>query len=174
MKALSIRQPWLWAILHANKRLENRDWPGCSYRGPVLLHASKSVGTLEEFGDAVHALECNSCPGPVPLRRWNEFCRDMIQVRGDGRFGWRPAPALLRGGIVGRARIVGVIRDERDLAAYAANTPGGEAQRAWWWAGGFALVLADVEPLPFVPWRGSLGLFDVPEEAFQLPGRRVS
>ena len=24
MKALTIRQPWLWAILHAGKRIENR------------------------------------------------------------------------------------------------------------------------------------------------------
>ena len=26
MKALSIRQPWAWAILHAGKDIENRDW----------------------------------------------------------------------------------------------------------------------------------------------------
>lgn len=24
--ALSIRQPWAWAILHAGKDIENRDW----------------------------------------------------------------------------------------------------------------------------------------------------
>jgi hypothetical protein len=33
-----------------------------------------------------------------------------------------------------------------------------------WYAGVFALVLADVEPLPFIPWKGSLGLFDVPDD----------
>ena len=26
MKALSIRQPWAWLILHAGKDIENRDW----------------------------------------------------------------------------------------------------------------------------------------------------
>ena len=39
MKALSVRAPWWWAILHG-KPVENRDWQ-TNYRGEVLLHASK-------------------------------------------------------------------------------------------------------------------------------------
>jgi hypothetical protein len=39
---LSIRQPWAWAILHAGKDVENRSWR-TSYRGPLLIHASKRV-----------------------------------------------------------------------------------------------------------------------------------
>lgn len=38
MKALSINQPWAWAILHGGKDIENRDWP-TKYRGDVLIHA---------------------------------------------------------------------------------------------------------------------------------------
>ena len=38
MKAISINQPWAWAILHAGKDIENRDWP-TKYRGDVLIHA---------------------------------------------------------------------------------------------------------------------------------------
>lgn len=41
MKALSIRQPWAWAILYAGKQVENRSWP-TTYRGPILIHASKT------------------------------------------------------------------------------------------------------------------------------------
>ncbi len=41
-----------------------------------------------------------------------------------------------------------------------------------WYAGGFALVLADVEPVPFIPWRGSLGFFDVPDEVIVEAVRR--
>lgn len=41
MKAVSIHQPWAWAILHAGKDIENRSWP-TSCRGPLLIHASKS------------------------------------------------------------------------------------------------------------------------------------
>ena len=39
MKALSVRAPWWWAILHG-KPVENRDWP-TKLRGRVWLHAGK-------------------------------------------------------------------------------------------------------------------------------------
>ena len=39
MKALSVRAPWWYAILHG-KPIENRDWY-TAMRGRVLLHASK-------------------------------------------------------------------------------------------------------------------------------------
>lgn len=159
MKALSIRQPWAWAILNADKRLENRDWAGCAYRGAVLLHASKSVGTRDEFDDAVETILAIANPAAGAERI--AFLRTLaaMQIGGRGYHHaeghWVPAPELRRGGIVGRARIHSVIRGGSDLSA---------DQRAWW-AGGFALVLADVEPLPFVPCKGALGFFDVPDYA---------
>ena len=39
--ALSLRQPWAWAILYAGKRIENRTW-ATSYRGRIRLHAAKT------------------------------------------------------------------------------------------------------------------------------------
>jgi hypothetical protein len=39
-KALSIRAPWWWFILHGRKDIENRDW-ATGYRGRVYIHASK-------------------------------------------------------------------------------------------------------------------------------------
>jgi hypothetical protein len=39
MKALSIRQPWAWAILYAGKDIENRTRP-FKHRGPMLIQAS--------------------------------------------------------------------------------------------------------------------------------------
>lgn len=47
MKALSIRQPWAWLILHAGKDIENRDWY-TALRGRVLIHAGKGM-TREEY-----------------------------------------------------------------------------------------------------------------------------
>lgn len=38
MKALSIRQPWAWAILHGGKDVENRSWR-TQHRGSLLIHA---------------------------------------------------------------------------------------------------------------------------------------
>lgn len=46
MKALSIRQPWAWAICYAGKDIENREWY-TSYRGNILIHASK---TIDNYG----------------------------------------------------------------------------------------------------------------------------
>lgn len=42
MRALSIRQPWAWLIVHGHKDVENRSWP-TSYRGPLIIHASATV-----------------------------------------------------------------------------------------------------------------------------------
>lgn len=41
MKALSVKNPWAWAIIHGGKDVENRTWT-TTYRGPILIHASKS------------------------------------------------------------------------------------------------------------------------------------
>ena len=40
MKALSVRAPWWWFILHRGKDIENRDW-GTKHRGTIYLHAGK-------------------------------------------------------------------------------------------------------------------------------------
>lgn len=37
--ALSVRQPWAWAIVAGHKTVENRVW-STVYRGPLLIHAS--------------------------------------------------------------------------------------------------------------------------------------
>lgn len=136
MKALSVRQPWAWAILHAGKRIENRDWRGCFYRGPLLIHASKGCGVAE--------------------------CRDALSgmlheglLAGTLFDGWPGLEHVERGGIVGVCNLVDVVRESEDP----------------WFCGPLGLVLADVRPLPFVPFKGSLGFFDVPDnlvpEAFR-------
>lgn len=51
-RALSIRQPWAWAILYAGKDIENRTW-ATNFRGRVAIHAGMRY---DEGGDAV--LEC--------------------------------------------------------------------------------------------------------------------
>lgn len=40
MRALTVRQPWAWAIVHGGKDVENRSRNlAGSYRGPVAIHA---------------------------------------------------------------------------------------------------------------------------------------
>ncbi len=41
LKALTVCQPWAWAIAEGHKRVENRTW-ATRYRGPLAIHAGKS------------------------------------------------------------------------------------------------------------------------------------
>lgn len=141
MKALSGRQPWWWAILHAGKRVENRVW-NTSYRGTVLLHAAKGC-TVDEYEDACIWME-------------NAGVIDHISKV-------PPLKELQRGGIVGRARIVDVILPAvgRFGTCNCALHP--EVDGRWHMHDQYGFVLEDVEPLPFMPCKGSLGLFNVYE-----------
>ncbi len=47
IKALTICQPWAWAIVAGHKRIENRSWP-TRYRGPLAIHAGLSRRWLPE------------------------------------------------------------------------------------------------------------------------------
>jgi hypothetical protein len=51
MRALSIRQPWAWLILHAGKDVENRNWqprnPNLRFRGTCYVHASLACEPID-------------------------------------------------------------------------------------------------------------------------------
>jgi hypothetical protein len=72
--ALSVRQPWAWAIIHAGKDIENRDWHRDSkFRGRVAIHASSGM-TRDEYEDAAETIEnivgkANLCPAAAVLAR---------------------------------------------------------------------------------------------------------
>src|SRR4051812_41271196 len=69
MKALSIRAPWWWAILHG-KPVENRDWY-TSQRGPIWLHASKWWKTSEvddDWEDVLCMAELDGITMPMSTR----------------------------------------------------------------------------------------------------------
>jgi hypothetical protein len=88
MKALSIRQPWAWLILHAGKDIENRNWrprnPGLRFRGTCLIHAGIAVQPISD-----------------ELRAWVKQTAGVDLPRSD---------ELPRGGIVGQVDVVDVVR----------------------------------------------------------------
>jgi hypothetical protein len=57
MKALSVRAPWWWFILHAGKDIENRDW-FTRFRGTIYIHASKTSVWRDTIDDIDAALSC--------------------------------------------------------------------------------------------------------------------
>lgn len=136
MRALSIRQPWAWAILHAGKDIENRDWrpgnPGRRFRGLFLIHASSGM-TRDEYESFIGIVHDISTRMPI------EWCAHLSVP---------PFSHLVRGGIVGRARVVDVVTES--------DSP--------WFFGPIGLMLADIVPTPFVPMKGALGFFDVPAD----------
>jgi len=46
LKAISVRQPWAWAIAWEGKTIENRTWR-TNYRGPLAIHAASTFSRRE-------------------------------------------------------------------------------------------------------------------------------
>lgn len=112
--ALSIQQPWAWAIVHGGKTIENRTWR-TRFRGRFLIHAGQR---FDSDGEGFILAKCPHLPG-----------RDQLP----------------RGGIVGVAELVGcVTRSDSE-----------------WFFGPIGFILRNARPLPFVPCRGQLGIFEV-------------
>jgi len=84
MKAISIRQPWAWLIVHGYKDVENRTW-STKYRGPILIHAGK---TLDSAFDELRRELREDFDIHIPLHK-----------------------EIPRGGIVGQATIVDCVTD---------------------------------------------------------------
>lgn len=90
-KALSVRQPWAWAIIHAGKDIENRTVHSVSLGGMrpgrICIHASKGM-TLDEY----------------------EYTRDFMAVMGIAC----PRPdALIRGAIIGVVTVTEVVQEHK-------------------------------------------------------------
>lgn len=138
MKALSIRQPYAWAILHAGKEVENRDW---TVNNPSMAMARRLVQSGAEF--LIHT-------GMGMTRA--EYEDFLATAHAISRI--RPFPSgltlpafddLPRGGIVGMARIKAVVTSHASP----------------WFFGPVGLVLANVQQVPFVPLKGALGFFEM-------------
>lgn len=138
MLALSIRQPWASLILKAGKDIENRDW-STKYRGRILVHAAKGM-TRAEHEDAIHFAVTAIRADP------RNAGGKQITLRELG-FDF---DALQRGGIIGSVEIADCVTDSASP----------------WFVGRYGFVLRDPQPLPFVPLKGRLGFFDVPDSVW--------
>lgn len=122
--ALSVRQPWTHAIIYLGKPVENRSHASIRHMSlegvdRTAIHAAKGM-TRDEYDDAAG------------------FMRQVLGIA------CPPAIELARGGIIGTARVVGIVKES--------TSP--------WFFGPRAIVLADPQPCDFIPARGQLGLFD--------------
>jgi hypothetical protein len=144
VKALSIRQPWAMSIVQGSKRTENRGW-NTHYRGEFLIHASKGL-TRDELEGWAHMIMAEDIRWPgLRDRNWHE--RDFE-----------------RGGIVGIARVDSVVTSADQLPA--------DQQR--WFFGPYGFVLADVRAIPFVPCKGALDFFTIPDDVEAIVRSRLA
>ncbi len=161
MKAISLSRPWDWCVVYGGKRIENREWGGrmppiCHHRGPLLLHAAKSLD-----------------------REVRDWCYDR-------KLPLPPPEGIAAGAIVGRCRAVGHLEPwkpvadsklpcHREAKLVLDGVEGSKFDREQferilnrvWWMGGYALVLADVEPTKVVKCRGHLGVWTVPDDVMR-------
>jgi hypothetical protein len=174
VKALSLWQPWAYAIMHLGKRDENRGpHVAAQARGMVgqtiAIHASQSVGKLDDFDGAVDTILdiCVPPPNPGSVRAdfaapFARLCQELTGTR------WRPAKFLPRGAIVGTAKLVAVHQTMLDGRRYRL-LPGNVSQQIfgespWAVLGAYQLILEDVRALDKPILRaGHQGFFDVPE-----------
>lgn len=137
MKALSLRQPWAWLVVHGGKAIENRVW-NTSFRGDFLIHAAKGM-TKAEY------ISARNFAAAIDLR----FLERV------------PAPEdLPRGGVVGKALLVDVLRPCTIPQNSLFNAS--PCRHPWHMPEQYGFVLANVSELPFRPMKGMLGFFEAP------------
>jgi len=142
MKALSIRAPWWWWILHCGKTIENRS-RRTHYRGPILIHAS----TWWNFHD------CYNCE-QTAMEMFFESSNAQEQIQLLNLLVDKERIEKMRnlgGHIIGRADIVDCIPPE-------------ERENPWHMEGQFGWVLDNIKPIEPFKVKGALGLFNVDYE----------
>lgn len=141
MKALTVCQPWAYAIMRLGKEIENRSWP-TAHRGELLIHAGKSLEWMEGGRQEIEGVMGLTLP---------------------------PTRDLAMGAIVGLVHLEDCVRSDMAMARYARQARWINPSAGWGWKVSVITVFAD--PIPF---KGAMGLFDVPCEvvADQLGRRR--
>lgn len=159
MKALTVRQPWAWAIIHGGKDVENRSRNIVgSYRGPLAIHAAlrpadeidtpdrlvaQAVGRLARAKQTDGMAMVPACVSdPNDRAHWVHE-----------RFGWR-------GAIIGVVDLINVHEERPHWSSTGCACPSDWGDIDCW-----HLALANPRPLAApIPYKGRLGLWDVPDE----------
>ena len=135
--ALSVRQPWAWAIIHCGKDIENRSWQAVNHglrkRGRIAIHAAKGWTRADiDFAFDLAARDV------LPLALHAE-----------------PDTDLPRGAILGTVELLSVHRSEQMHPSPLEGELGDYSAGRWVWV----LSSPDEFPEP-IPARGALGLWE--------------
>lgn len=173
MKALTVQQPWAWAIIHGGKDVENRT-QAWGYRGPLAIHAGARWSDRGARSPLVAAAYLNA----LEQGGWRAVDRDGA-IENITRLGIprdRIQPDWF-GAIIGVVDLVDVHLDQHhEVAGFqipaCCESPwaeskydehGGRTRRDI-----VHLVLANPRPLTVpIPCRGALGLWTPPAEVLE-------
>lgn len=143
VRAITVKQPWAWAIAHGGKLIENRS-QGTRYRGLLLIHAGKAWSMRGEND-------------PHVREAWRAIHPEL-----GGAIGYQDLHVPL-GAVIAVAQLVDSHPDAgccRPWGESSYTEAGGRERTAV-----HHLVLEDVVPLPEpVPCRGALGLWRPPAD----------
>lgn len=82
-RALSVRQPWAWAIIFAGKDVENRSWQavkhGLHVRGRIAIHAAKGM-TRHEYESAADFMRTIDVECPPARDLWRGMIIGFVDV----------------------------------------------------------------------------------------------
>lgn len=144
LKALSIKQPWATLIVRGLKKYETRSWK-TNFRGEIVIVSAKTFPyELKElclrppFRGVLPPPPGD--PSPEDLQRWYDETYPTGCLMGTAR--------LIECHPV--AYLTEVSETEREFGNFGPNRYGWE--------------LRDPRSIPLLPYRGALGVYDVPDE----------
>lgn len=167
MKALTVQQPWAWAIVHGGKDIENRTqlW---KHRGPLAIHAGARISDRGMESPLI---------GEALKRLGHITPQDDLFGTASSYWG---APLHL-GAIIGTVDLVdvhtAVVYQTRDSLAALDCCESSWAETGYTEHGGrqrrdiVHLVLENPRPLDVpIPCRGALGLWTPPSDVLDMLG----
>jgi hypothetical protein len=146
--AISLRQPWPTAVLFYGKDVENRsNWP-FKYRGPLIIHASKSKPYAAQIEWMVEAAKTDG------------IAAEDLEMFANGSY----PLALPFGKIVAVVNLAEVFRPEDEVPEEhpLSESPWTGEESDYW------LYLKDVTGVKTVSFKGAVGMFKVPYEIAAL------
>ncbi len=149
LPALTLRQPWAWAVIYGGKDIENRD-KRTSITGRFVVHAASVCDPVSDYKAAAHWMVAR---GLVRSETW----RDLVPASADAEVlaRWAKAPILPdiedlpRGVLIGTADLVGTVDRAEDVGG-------------WKMPGLYGYRLANPKPCVEKHYKGMPGWFYVP------------
>jgi hypothetical protein len=155
MRALTVKQPWAWAITHGTKDVENRSWQPPCWIDHLAIHAGARSG-WDRDGEF----------SPVLRNAWNGWVRkrtDAAELIGGPT---RNSHLVPFGAVIAVSTLAGC-----HLSPDFGGTCGATRPLCSPWAARdqYHWLLTDIRPLAEpVPCRGMLGFWRLPDDVEKL------